>query len=115
MCVGIQSKPGGEVTEHAGHRLDVHTVLERDGGEGVAEVVESDLRDACPFQHSLEHIVDAVRGDGAAVGRGKYIGVIGLSLLLPQDFDCLRRDADRPAGVLGFQRCLLYTNDILAK
>lgn len=34
MCVGIQSKPGGEVSQHTGHGLDIHTVLERDGGEG---------------------------------------------------------------------------------
>ena len=105
MGIGVQGEAGGEVTQHAGHRLNVHAVLERDGGEGVAEVVESDLRDASPFEDALEHIVDAVRGDGAAVGRGKHIGVVGLALLLPQDFDCLGRDANRPVGVLGFQRC----------
>ena len=38
MCVGIQSKPGGEVSQHTGHDLDIHTVLEGDGGEGVAEI-----------------------------------------------------------------------------
>ena len=67
MCVGIQGEAGGEVAQHAGHGFDVHSVLERDGGEGVAEVVESDFLDACSFQHPLQHIVNAVRGDGAAV------------------------------------------------
>ena len=49
MGISIQGEAGGEVTEHAGHRLDVNSVLEGDGGEGVAEVMESDFRDACSF------------------------------------------------------------------
>ena len=47
MGVGVQGEACGEVTQHAGHGLDIHTVLEGDGGEGVAEIMESDLRDAC--------------------------------------------------------------------
>lgn len=104
MGIGVQGEASGEVTQHAGHRLDVHTVLQGNGGEGVAEVVESDLWDARPFQYTLEHIVHTVRGDGTAIGRGEHIGVVGFPLLLPQDFDCLGRDADGPVGVLGFQR-----------
>ena len=106
MGVGIQGEACGEVAQHSGHRLDIHAVLEGDGSKGVAEVVESDLRNASPFQHSLQHIIHAVRGDGATVRRGKHIGVIGLSFLLPQDFNRLGRNAYRPVGVLGFQRCL---------
>ena len=68
MGIGVQGKTRGEVTQHAADRLDVYSVLEGDGCEGVAEVMESDLRDAGPFQHTLQHIVDAVRGDGTAVG-----------------------------------------------
>lgn len=41
MGVGIQGEPGGEVTQHTTDRLDVHSVLERDGSEGGAEVMES--------------------------------------------------------------------------
>ena len=59
MGVGVQSESCGEVTKHAGHRLDVHAVLESDGCEGVAEVMESDLRDARPFEDTLQHIPDA--------------------------------------------------------
>ena len=76
MGVGVQGEAGGEVPQHTTDCLDIHSVLEGDGGEGVAEVVKSDLRDASSLQHSLEHIVDTVRGDGAAVGRGEYIGVM---------------------------------------
>lgn len=35
MGVGVQGKACGEVTQHAGDGLDVHTILEGDGGEGV--------------------------------------------------------------------------------
>ena len=89
MGIGVQGEPGGEVSQHAADRLDVHTVLECDGGEGVAEVVESDLRDTRPLQYTLQHIVDAVRGDRSAIERRKHIGVISLALLFPQDIDRL--------------------------
>ena len=35
MGVGVQGEACGEVTQHAGYRLDVHAVLQGDGGEGV--------------------------------------------------------------------------------
>ena len=73
MGICVKGKPSGEVAQHAGHRFDDHAVLEGDGGEGVAEVVESNLLDACSLQHPLEHIVDAVRRDGSAVRRGENI------------------------------------------
>ena len=75
MGIGVQSEACGEVTQHAGHRLNIHAVLKRNGGEGVAEVMESDLRDASSFEDALQHIVDAVRGDGTAIGRGKHVNV----------------------------------------
>ena len=61
MGIGIQRESGGEVAQHAGHGLDIHSVLQGYGSEGVAEVVESDLWDASSFQNSFEHIVYAVR------------------------------------------------------
>ena len=60
MGVGVQGEACGEVTEHTADRFDIHAVLQGDGGEGVAEVVESDLWDPGSGQHSLEHIVDTV-------------------------------------------------------
>ena len=86
MCIGIQRKSCGEVAQHTGHRLDVDTILQGDGCKGVAEVMESDLRDACSLQHPLQHIVDAIRGDGAAVGGREDVLVIGLCFLLFQNF-----------------------------
>ena len=46
MGISVQSKSCREMTQHAGDCLDIHSVLEGDGGEGVAEVMESDLGDA---------------------------------------------------------------------
>ena len=86
MGIGVQGEASGEVTQHAGHSLDVHTILQGNGCEGVAEVVESDLRNACPFQHPLQHIIDTVRRDGTTVRRGKHIGVIGFGFLLFENF-----------------------------
>ena len=86
MGIGIQGEACGEVTQHAGHRLDVHTILQGDGCEGVAEVVESDLRDTSSFENPLQHIIDTVRGDGTAVGRGEHILVVGLGFLLFENF-----------------------------
>lgn len=82
MGISVQGESGGEVAEHTGHGLDIHAVLQGDGCEGVAEVVESDLWDACPFKDTLQHIVHTVRGDGSTVGGGEYILVIGLDFLL---------------------------------
>ena len=70
MGVGVQREACGEVTQHAGYCLDVYTILEGDGGEGMAQVMESDLWDACPFQNTLQHIVHAVGEIGPPVGEG---------------------------------------------
>ena len=107
MGIGVQGEASREVAQHTGHRLDVDTVLQRDGCEGVAEVMESDLRDACSFEDALQHIVDTVRGDGATVGRGKE-----------KEF-CMNRlpvsynpDAPKPEKWLAFLEQLLYPEDI---
>ena len=60
MGVGVQGEAGGEVAEHTRHSLDVHTILKCNGCEGVSEVVESDLGNACSCQHSFEHIIDTI-------------------------------------------------------
>ena len=53
MGVGVQGEAGGEVAKHTADCLDVHAILEGDGCKGVAEVVESDFRDACSRKDSL--------------------------------------------------------------
>ena len=68
MGIGVQSEACGEVAQHAGHCLDVHSVLEGNGSEGVAKVMESDLGDASSFEDALQHVVHTIRRDGSAVG-----------------------------------------------
>ena len=41
MGVGVQGEAGGEVAEHSAHGLDVHPVLQSQGGEGVPKLVEA--------------------------------------------------------------------------
>ncbi len=68
MSIGIQGEAGGEVAEDGGDRLDVHAVLQGDGSEGVAEVVEPHLGDASSGEDSFQHIIHAIRRDGTACG-----------------------------------------------
>ena len=89
MGVGVQGEASGEVAQHSGHGLYVHAILQCDGCKGVSEVVESDLRDAGPCQHSFEHIVDTVRRNGTPVRGGEDILVIGFCLLCFKNFYCL--------------------------
>ena len=67
MGVGVEGESRGVVPEHTRHRLDIHSILECDGGERVPEIVKSDLWQSCSFKNSLQHVIHAVRGDGAAV------------------------------------------------
>ena len=68
MGISVQGESRGEVAQHAGDGFDIYAVLQGQRGECVAEVMESDLGNPCPFQDTLEHIINAVRGDGANLG-----------------------------------------------
>ena len=105
MGVGIQGESGGEVAEHSADGFDIHAVLQGNGGEGVAEIVKSDLGNPGSGEDSFEHIVHAVRGDGASIWGWEHILVVGLGSLPFQNFYCLWRDRHRAVGVLCFQRC----------
>ena len=61
MGIGVQREACREMPQHAGSRLDIHTVLQGDGSEGMAKVVESDFGDTRALQDSLKHIIRAVR------------------------------------------------------
>lgn len=86
MGIGVEGEAGGEVTQHAGYRLDVHAVLQSYCSEGVAEVVETDFWDTSSGEDSLQHIIYAVRRDGAAVVGGEHIFIVGFLFLLFQNF-----------------------------
>ena len=86
MGVGVQGEAGGEVAEHTADCFNVYAILQGDGGEGMTEVVESDLWDTCSRKDSLQYIVDAVGGDETAVGGEEDIYIIRLRFLLFQNF-----------------------------
>ena len=53
MGIGVQGEACGKVTQHSADCLDVYAVLQGDGCEGVAQVVEPDLRDTSSRKDSL--------------------------------------------------------------
>ena len=66
MGVGIRGEACVEGAEHFGHDLDVHSVLECDGGEDH----EICLWDARPYRHSFQHTVYDAWQDGVTRLRG---------------------------------------------
>ena len=83
MGMGVQGEACGEVTQHAGHRLGIHTILEGNGREGVSEVVESYFRDTRSLKNLLEHIIRTVRGNRTTVLHTKVPGFIeGIRLVV---------------------------------
>ena len=45
--VGAEGEPGIIVTQHGGHRLDIHAILEGCGGEGMPQAMETDVGQSC--------------------------------------------------------------------
>ena len=57
------------LVQHARHGLDVHTVLQGQRCEGVAQVMKTHLWQPCPLQDAVQHVQHTVRGHGASGGR----------------------------------------------
>lgn len=47
------------MTDNGGESLDVHTVLQRCGGEGVPEIVKPDMLAVGPFQYGGQPFTDS--------------------------------------------------------
>ena len=68
--VGAEGKARVVVAQRTGQRLDVHTVLEGQRGEGVSEVVKPDVFRADGLQDLLMGVAEGVRVEhGAGLGR----------------------------------------------
>ena len=105
--VGIQREPSRVVAQHRGHGLDVHAVLQGHRREGVAEIMKAYAGQSGPFQYSLQHMQDAVRGHGASGGRWEYpFAVTRFSSLLHQNVYRICRQWQGAIGVFCFQRGL---------
>ena len=73
--VGAESEARVIVSQCAGQRLDVHTVLEGQRGEGVSEVVKPDVLRADGLQDLLMGVAEGVRVEhGAGLGRHEQVG-----------------------------------------
>lgn len=100
--VGPQGKACVVVAQHGGDGFDVHAVLESQGGEGVAEIVEPEMLQTGVFQDPLVkggHRVRMVHTSCA--GGGEEPGVIRvLGVLLDEQLHRLLGDSDLPDGVL---------------
>ena len=94
MGVSIQREPGREVSQHTRYGFHIHAILEGQRGEGMAKIVETNLRQARSIQHPMEHMEHAVWCDRPAGGAGKYIAAAGMLLpLLLQNAYRIRPEA----------------------
>ena len=67
--VGAESEARVIVSQCAGQRLDVHTVLEGQRGEGVSEVVKPDVLRADCLQYLFVGVAEGIRVEhGAGLG-----------------------------------------------
>ena len=100
--VGPQGESGVVVAQHGGHRLDVHAILESQGGEGAPEIVEPEVLQASVLEDALvqrDHGVRVVHGSGAGGGEEPGVAWV-LGVLSHQQLHCLLWDGDQPDGVL---------------
>ena len=61
MGVGAEGETGVKVPQHGGHRFHVHAILESCGGEGVPEIVESEMFQSGVLQDLFVEVYHAVR------------------------------------------------------
>ena len=81
--VGAEGKARVVVAQRTGQRLDVHTVLEGQRGEGVSEVVKSDVFRADGLQDLLMGVPEGVRVEhSAGLGRHEQVGTVWVLCVL---------------------------------
>ena len=83
MGVGAESEARVVVSQRTGQRLDVHTVLEGQRGEGVSEVVKPDVLRTDGPQDLLMGVPEGVRVEhGAGLGRYEQVRTVGVLCVL---------------------------------
>ena len=99
--VGAEGKARVVVAQRTGQRLDVHTVLEGQRGEGVSEVVKPDVFRADGLQDLLMGVAEGVRVEhGAGLGRHEQVWAVGmLAVFLHQQLHRPLRDGQFADGV----------------
>ena len=88
--------------QHGREGFHIHAVLQRQGCEGVAQIMEAHMLTACVFQDELQSAAHHAGRDGAVLlhrGREHPTGVHRL-FVLPQHCHHSRRQDDLADGVL---------------
>ena len=119
--VGAQGEAGIEVSQHEGDRFHVHAVLQGCGGEGVTEIVESEMLQSDVLQDLLVEVYYAVRVVHlSSQGRGEQVGAVWVfAVLLDQQIHRCLWDGYQPHGVLclglgHFQRTVRVADILLS-
>ena len=94
------------MAQHSGERFHIHAVLQRQRGEGVAQVMESHMLASCVLQNELQSAPHHAGRNGAVLlhrGREHPARVYRL-FILPQHLHHSRRQDDLADRVLCFWR-----------
>lgn len=62
--IGVQSGPAFGMVQHPGYRLMSASFLQRQYSGCGPQVMRYRFKQSCPLQHLIEHVWDAVPGDG---------------------------------------------------
>ncbi len=98
----IHGEAGVSVTENARERFGVHTASHGGGGEGVAQIVEADVRQTRPFENRLQPMI-------SCAGRRRFLRLqqtredpLSHRRLAPllQHVECAGRQQDRASCLL---------------
>lgn len=93
------------MADDGGEGLAVHSMLQSGSGEGVPEVMETNLFAPGTFQHSLEPLADGSWVQRRILHDGGWehpAGDYGLTVFL-QNFQDRGGKNDRPVGTVGFR------------
>ena len=103
MGVGSEGESSAAVTQHTGYGLDIDSVLQGQGCEGMPQVVKTDMLQPRILEDllmELHHRIGVVHS--AAYRRGEQVGISGvLIVFLFQQFHSFRGQGDSPHGVVG--------------
>ena len=74
MRVNVERDRDGRVAEALGDDLRVDARLERERRVGVAQVMQSDLRNSAPFTWTVERLRERIRAERRSVRLAKHGG-----------------------------------------
>lgn len=100
VTVDIDGSRRGDMSDDGGERFHVHTVLQRGGGEGMAQVVEADVLALCPYQYFFHLSIDALRIQRSVFfyGRRDHPARVRSLFQLPQHSQYCRQQDYDPVG-----------------